>query len=150
MSKGFDQIRLVFDRYLESSLKARARSKRTGGKEVQYKITDETNIEQTPLKDLILHIKTKQDLTIFLAKHIISRFTGSGTNFVVTYDLCSETNLENYPIEMLQHDHEEADTLLILQAIDAAKTDPFRECIVYSPDTDVFLLLIYYYESLPQ
>ena len=49
----------------------------------------------------------------------------------------------------MNHDHEEADTLLILHALDVAKDDPFKECIVLSPDTDVFLLLVHYYQSLP-
>ena len=37
------------------------------------------------------------------------------------------------------------DTALILNAVNVARRDPFSNCIVYSPDTDVFLLLIYYY-----
>ena len=71
-------------------------------------------------------------------------------NFVVTYDLCSETNIAEYPDTLKTHDHEEADTLLILQAIDVATSDPFAECVIFSPDTDVFLLLIHYSEILPQ
>ena len=50
--------------------------------------------------------------------------------------------------DLCNHDHEEADTLLILYGIDVAKDDPFQELIVCSPDTDVFLLLISFYKSL--
>ena len=41
------------------------------------------------------------------------------------------------------------DTLLVLHAIVVAKTNPFNECVVVFPDTDVFLLLLHYYEVLP-
>ena len=44
---------------------------------------------------------------------------------------------------MKAHDHEEADTLLVLQAIDVANRYPFTEVVVFSPDTDVFLLLVH-------
>ena len=49
----------------------------------------------------------------------------------------------------MNHDLEEADTLIILHALDVAKENPLKKCIVLSPDTDVFLLIIYYYQSLP-
>ena len=42
-----------------------------------------------------------------------------------------------------------ADTLVILHAIDVAKEVPFKECIVFSPDTDVFLFLVHFYQVLP-
>lgn len=34
--------------------------------------------------------------------------------------------------------------------MDLAKNVRITECVVYSSDTDVFVLLIYYYGSLPQ
>jgi len=69
---------------------------------------------------------------------------------VVTYDKVSISTLADFSDNMKTHDHEEADTLLILHCFDIAKRDPFTTCTVYSPDTDVFLLLIYFYSSLPQ
>ena len=45
-----------------------------------------------------------------------------GKKYVVTHDLTSESNIVNYADDMKSHDHEEADTLLILQAINIAKT----------------------------
>ena len=68
---------------------------------------------------------------------------------MVTFDNASVTNIVNSEVDLERHDHEEADTLLILHATEIAKRIPFSECVIYSPDTDVFLLLIYYYESLP-
>ena len=37
-----------------------------------------------------------------------------------------------------QHDHEDADTLLIVLYRDVAKIDPFSECGIISPDTHLF------------
>ena len=42
--------------------------------------------------------------------------------------------------EMMTHDHEEADTLLLLHAADVSARKPFTEFHIHSPDTDVFLL----------
>ena len=49
---------------------------------------------------------------------------------------------------LLHHNHEEANTLLILHSIDVATMDPFKEVTIYSPDTDDFLLLVYYQPNL--
>ena len=70
--------------------------------------------------------------------------------YVVTYDLVSKSNISGYPEDMKAHDHEEADTLLVLQAIDVANRYPFTEVVVFSPDTGVFLLLVHYFDVLPQ
>ena len=35
-------------------------------------------------------------------------------------------------------------------SLDIGRQNPFNECIVYSLDTDVFLLVVHFYESLPQ
>ena len=60
-------------------------------------------------------------------------------------------NIVGYSNELQEHDHEQANTFLILQAVDTAKLNPLRECVVYSPYTpDVFLLFIHHYSKLPQ
>ena len=61
--------------------------------------------------------------------------------------MTSETNIPNFSM-VREHDHEEAGTLLILHCLDVAKRDPFSECVVFSPDTDVFLLLIHHFLEL--
>ena len=40
--------------------------------------------------------------------------------------------------------------LFILHCFKIARQDPFTTCSVYFPDTDVFLILIHFYPSLPQ
>ena len=45
-----------------------------------------------------------------------------------------------------RHNHEEADTLLLLHAV---SLDPNCEVVIQSPDTDIFILLISMYGKLP-
>ena len=45
--------------------------------------------------------------------------------------------------------HEEADTLLIMHCWEIARRNSLNQCIVYSPDRGVFLLLIFHYPLLP-
>lgn len=146
--RGFGEVRLVFDRYFQNSLKSRTREKRTSGQGIQYQISANMDISNIPVKQFLSHINTKQELTVFLSGMAKDFFLENGIPYVITYDTLSESNIQD--CELTNHDHEEADTLLILQANDVAKTDPFKECVVYSPDTDVFLLLIHFYQSLPQ
>ena len=46
------------------------------------------------------------------------------------------------------HNHEEADTLIILYCFQIAKIDPFREVVTFCSDTDVLLMLLYHYKTL--
>ena len=148
VSQHCNEIRLVFDRYIEQSLKSRTRKKRTSGNEVKYKVSDDCDISGKSLKQLLGHIETKQALTEYLARYTKNEM-GSSVRLIVTYSKTTEANTENLSEEIKNHDHEEADTLLILHAIDVAKENPFKECIVLSPDTDVFLLLVHFYQVLP-
>ena len=149
VSKGFGEIRLVFDRYISQSLKSRTREKRTSGNEVKYKISDGGDIGNSSLKQLLAHIETKKDLTTYLTEYTQQVLQDEGLNYSITHNLVTVTNIQDFHIGLKNHDHEEADTLLVLHAIDVAKQDLFTECYVFSPGTDVFLLLIYYCESLP-
>ena len=71
------------------------------------------------------------------------------SQIAVTFLKQTITNIPEFSADLRNHDHKEADTLLVLHAIDVAKTNPLNECVVVSPDTDVFLLLLHYYEVLP-
>ena len=60
--------------------------------------------------------------------------------------------MDGFTEELENHDLEEADTLLILHAIDVARKDIFTECYVYSPDTMLVsrldsLITIFMYSS---
>ena len=46
------------------------------------------------------------------------------------------------------HSHEEADNLIVLQAIDVAKSNSFSQLYVACSDTDVSLLYLYFYPQI--
>ena len=59
--------------------------------------------------------------------------------------MLSETNIPNFSTV---REHKEVDTVLTLHCPDVAKSDPFLECVAFSPDKDVFFLLIYHFREL--
>ena len=56
--------------------------------------------------------------------------------------------ISDFHIEMLEHNQEEADTIIILHSNDVARKDRSTKLTIVSPDADVFLLLIYFYPNL--
>ena len=60
----------------------------------------------------------------------------------------AQSNHDRLAPNLCEPRHEEADTLLILHAIDASKDSSVKQLDVCSPDTDVFLLLLYWYPHL--
>ena len=114
-----------FDRYIEGSLKERTRHKRIGGKTIQYKVTDNTRIDNIPLKKFLSHNETKQELTVYLARLLVNYFAENNTNYVVVYDTVCETNIDGFEEALKEHSHEEADTLMVLYALEIGERDPF-------------------------
>ena len=55
----FDDIRLVFDRYLSCSFKEQCHEKRTSSRQIKYIIRDSSPLEGITLKDFLSHIETK-------------------------------------------------------------------------------------------
>ena len=115
-SDAFSEVRLVFDRYIEGSLKEQTREKRTSGISVRYIVKDSTSLVGLTLKRFFSHIQTKADLTIYLSEYAISELPSASKRFVVVFDTKSISNIPNYPVELKTHNQEEADTLMLLQA----------------------------------
>ena len=67
ISANYDEVRLVFDKYIDSSLKDTMRQKRTKGKSTYYRVTDSTVIQNITLTNFLSNIKTKAELTEYLA-----------------------------------------------------------------------------------
>ena len=145
-SRGYKQIRFIFDRYMKHSLKEQTREKRTKGKAVHFKISDDTKIENYSMKLFLSHIKTKKELTKYLTEKFIDTMESIGKTYVVVDDTICKSNAAVDP-SLESHDHEEADTLIVLYGVDVARKNPFQDLAVVSPDTDVLLLLIAFYKS---
>ena len=147
-SINFSTSILVFDRYIDGSVKERTREKRTGAEGMHYAIQDSTNIEKITLKQLLSNSKTKQDLTVYLAKKAIDFFMLNEWSYAIIYDTFCNTNIEHLCQNIPNHSQEEADTLMILVALQMSAQNPFMELYVSSPDTDVLVLLLHHFPEL--
>ena len=74
-SQRFSEIRVIFDLYLDISLKAKTKNDRTNCTQIQYKIDDSTIIKQLKTSEFLSHIKTKQDMTVYLSKKLETALT---------------------------------------------------------------------------
>ena len=140
-SNNFDEVHLVCDIYQEVSLKSLMRKKRTKGlSATYYHITDSTLIKYITLKELLSDVRTKGELCEYFAEKALksSKSVHKLGNFMVTFGNKTCRNMEiNEALKV--HNHEEADTLLLLHA---SLLDSSCEVVIQSPDTDVLVLLI--------
>ena len=132
LMQGYNECRVVFDRYLEQSLKDKTRTKRATTS-VEYDIHHDMRLTMT-LKDLLSSSATKAKLTTMFAESLLEDFTSF--NLVVVYG----TTIKSHEFEA-EHCHEEADTLIPNQVLDCLN-DQVKEICVLSPDTDVLTLLV--------
>ena len=124
-------MRLVFDRYVSESLKWKTREGRNNGKQsTQYRITDSTIIKDIKLRELLSDINTKRDLTIYLAEKAVAYSKSPSSDlkkFMVTFDTITVGNTD-IPEILVCHDHEEADTLILLHATAIEETAHLDIC----------------------
>jgi len=71
MAANYDEVRLVFDRYMKTSLKEQMRTKRIKGKSTYYHVKDTTLIQNISPKDFLSDIRTKAELTEYLADKVV-------------------------------------------------------------------------------
>ena len=58
------------------------------------------------------------------------------------------TNMMNLKETLLDYNQEEADTGIVLHALDVSERDSFTDLVIPCSDTNVFLILLFYYENL--
>jgi len=141
ISANYDEVTVVFDKYIDSSLKNGMRQKRTKGKSTYYRVTDSTIIQNITLKNFLPNIKTKAELTEYLAMKCLGYSKSPVSKmkkFLVTSGRETKGNT-SIPDVLLTHSQEELDTLLILHAL---TVDKDAELVIGSPDSDVLILLI--------
>ncbi|KAK3729253.1 hypothetical protein QZH41_000226 [Actinostola sp. cb2023] len=142
-----DEVRLIFDRYdLPSSLKTGTRVKRKAGQDpVYYRITNSTHIAKVRMRRLLSHTKTKNELTSYLAEKFIEHAEKTKLRVVVAWGCrCRATHQD---VDHLQSYQEEADTNMLLHALDATANGA-TELFIHSPDTDVLVLYLRRYPEL--
>ena len=76
--KSYVEGHIIFDRYLEVSLKDKTRAKCAAQSSVmEFKVHDETNIAKVSLKELLSNSKTKSQLTGLFAEALLQAFANS-------------------------------------------------------------------------
>ena len=89
------------------------------------------------MKIILSHHKTKMELTEYLARKALDHAEANGKRFVVAWG--TECESSHKDVTHLRSTQEEADTNMLLHAVDAA-THGATEISIHSPDTDVFIL----------
>lgn len=117
-----DEIRLIFDRYdVPLSLKTATRKFRQGGLQpISYKIADTTQISKVLMKRLLAHVSTKDELTQYLASKTLEKERENGLHVVVTWS--SKCRATHKDMAYLDSNQEEADTKILLHALDATSS----------------------------
>ena len=147
-SEGATEVHVVVDRYdIPDSLKEGTHQKRTGtSRAVVYKITVDAVIYKITMKDLLSCSQNKERLSTFLAAQLIECKKDSQTTYVVTSKGdCMASN--SLPIQHLRSEQEEADTRMLLHALDATQRGA-TSITIQSPDTDVLVLTLWVYKTL--
>lgn len=144
---SFSEVHVIFDRYdIPSSLKSATRDGRQGGKpSVAYRISDNMPIENISLSQLLAHANTKHELTVYLATKVIKASENYERQTVVAWS--DQIQTTKAPLEHLASPQEEADTKMILHAVDATSRGA-TQISIFSPDTDVFVLALRRYPQL--
>ena len=148
MQMTHDEIILVFDTYRVDYLKSATGDKRRQGKasiQYQVRVQDDPNIRHIPMSRFLSHDKTKADLTDYLAAKILE-YRGSSKLIITS---ASGHTRSNKDLVFEENNHEEADTLLIHQAVLASpRNSPYTQLVFFSPDTDVLVLVTANYHLL--
>ncbi len=138
-SKGrnYSVVRVVFDNYsINGSLKEGTRERRKGRKVVRYfKAEDTTKLRD--IKSFLASTPTKDSLTLYLSQKLTEL---AKIQVIVATRRSVSLNRSGELNPGVSSQEEEADTLMVLHGVEAAKMG-FRVHI-YSQDTDVLLLAL--------
>lgn len=147
LTKDFDEITLVFDTYKAGSLKNRTRQKRPQGRDsVQYEVQDETTIKHIMMRRFLSHAQTETDLTEYLAQKTLY-FNKDSSKLMIITSAAGHTRSNKDVSHFSHNNHEEADTLGVFATGHSSRN---VEMTLFSPDTNVLVLLIANYDVLPK
>ena len=139
-------VYLIFDRYLTRSTKSATRSNRAGMNVSRRHVLK----LQTPLpsKDVVLKVThNKTQLIKLIVQYLLGHLEDNDNELVITSKEPVPIVLRNRKIskrDALYNVHEEADVIIVNQLVYLADQGA-RNVLVVCDDTDVFILLIYFY-----
>ena len=111
--------------------------RQVGQDRIYYRITNSTHIDQEPVKRLLSHRKNKNGLSSYLAEKFLDHAMKTNLRVFVAWGCQCRATHQN--VNHLQSDQEEADTKMLLHALDAA-VKGVTELRIHSPDTDILIL----------
>ena len=118
---------------------------KSGLKQIPELITQQ-DYQLYAIKFLIIgHLKSVQaiaikiELTEYLSKKLHYTLT---LDFVVVYGNCCLTNISSFNRELFDNNQKEADTGIVLHALDVHKNDPFTEIVIACSDAGVLLIML--------
>ena len=82
LSNGYDETRLIFDHYIENSLKSKTRTSRAASNTAEnacYDVHDDMSIKTISLRELFSSSTTKSNLTILFSEALL-RLTHNSQN----------------------------------------------------------------------
>ena len=150
MGAKYQRIDVVFDRYLDESIKSGTRVKRKQRhRPVRSKIENDSTVPlPSDWSSFTALEENKADLAILLSTHLIKYNSTESPVIVVAGGFNESTTVTSsdpdLDVSSLQADHEEGDTRLILHCIHAH----MNMIVVSVRDTDVLLLLLAHYSRI--
>ncbi len=143
------QVHVVFDKYLEDSIKAQTRGKRGEGQGHLYQVRADVAIPPN-WKQFLTHGANKRNLAEYYTEYMMEHapallqdhqtiYTSGGkedTTLCITHE-------DVHTVDSLRSSQEEADTRIVLHSVAAAEAGA-DTIVVRSPDTDVLVLLLHH------
>jgi len=141
-------VYLIFDRYNHNSTKNMTRSSRAGTNvSRKHQLSLQT---QLPTQKVVLAVPhNKKQLIGLLCQYLVDHVSSNINKLVITGEspvpvqLCEDTVIDR---EDLRTTHEEADTIIVQQMVKVAGRGS-RSIKVVCDDTDVFILMLYFYNT---
>ena len=86
---------------------------------------------------------TKNELNTYLSRRLAGYLN---KKLVIAFERTCVTNILDLDSDLKEYGQKEADTGIVLHAIDVCKRDPFTEFTISCSDTDVLLILLNYFD----
>ena len=96
-------------------------------------------------KEFLVNNETNTDLTQYLAEKLVTALATAA--YEIVFGNTCKTNIDINE-NLLDYNQEEADTGIMLHALDFTERKPFSELAISCSDTDVFLTLLHYFEDI--
>jgi len=116
---------------------------------MQYQVRDEFSIRHITLNRCLSHDQTKANLTEYLAEKTLDYNKDPGKLIITSAASHTRSNKDVGPFP--DNSHKEADTLMICLGVSATERNSVdAQMTLFSPDTDVLVLIIANYNRLPK